>query len=391
MSMPLRNLTEIAKKTVDEVVGGLKDANVSASKDAGAKLVSTCREFGLTIPEYLTLSIKSGDSEISGYEEALQFLGLPLKDDFERGVVLQAASDTFQVYPGTRAMFPPVIDDMLRWANRQDQLEQVTPILANSRTVAGFEMITTVVNDDSNDRNSYSVAEGARVPVRSIQTTEQSVKFYKHGSGIQHTYEFGRRGSLDVMVPYVNRIGRELERSKLSAAVNVLVSGDGVNAAASVIDQSTYDTPTGTTATAGKLSWEHLLYWLVQRAKAGTPVDTVVGNWDSYFRWLQMFSKPTSNAGQADAKSLQDAGVNLGAIVPGLDLSIRFVVASAAPASKLVGFSSSDTLEELIEGGSQLAESDRSIQNQTVTYIKTENTGYRLAFGDTRSILDYSA
>jgi hypothetical protein len=56
-----------------------------------------------------------------------------------------------------------------------------------------------------------------------------------------------------------------------------------------------------------------------------------------------------------------------------------------------MGLSRGDTLEELVEAGSNIDESERAIQNQSITYVKSENAGYKLAFGDTRSIYNYGA
>jgi hypothetical protein len=155
------------------------------------------------------------------------------------------------------------------------------------------------------------------------------------------------------------------------------------------VTQSSYDTATGVTATAGAISWPHLLRWLVDRAKAGVPVDTVVGNWDSAFRWAMLWQQPvnTMDGGQP-IQNLQRVAQQ----VANLEIPLpKFAVSSAAPAGKLVGFTKSDTLEELVEAGSTISESERSIRTQSVIYVKTENTGYRLVYGDTRSILNYAA
>jgi hypothetical protein len=44
-----------------------------------------------------------------------------------------------------------------------------------------------------------------------------------------------------------------------------------------------------------------------------------------------------------------------------------------------------------VEAGSTINESERAILNQSITYVKTLNAGYKLAFGDTRSIFNYGA
>lgn len=383
----MRSLTEIKARPVGDLITKLTDESEMVSQEAGKKLVAAARDFGLNVRDYLTLAVKP-EGELSGYEMCLAALNLPIQNDFRHGVVLQAASDTFQTYPGTRAMFPEVIDDMLRWSSRQDQFEQVAPMLANSRTISQVEMISTVVNDDSADRDTSTVPEGARIPVRAIRTSQVTVGMFKHGSAIRTTYEFNRRASLDLLTPYANRIARELEISKVKEATNLLVNGDGVHAAAAVIAQSSYNSVTTANSTNGVISWEHLLYWLLQRAKAGVPVDVVVGNWDSAFKWARMWATPLASAGTSHAGNFDVVSGHLTA--GGLRVPLpTFVLSSTASANNLIGYSKADTLEELVEGGSQISESEKAILNQTVTYVKTENTGYRLVYGDTRSIFNY--
>lgn len=381
---------------VKTLAASLKVAG-AAGADAGIQLAQEAASFGLGTKDFIILSghkqTDHAKDGLNAYEKLLSELNLPIRNDFERGVHLQAASETFQTYSGTRALFPEVIDDVVRWASRQDQIEQVKPLVANSRTIAGAELLSTVVLDDSKDRDSFAISEGGNIPVQSIRTTQQSVKIWKHGSAIRTTYEFSRRASLDLMIPYANRVARNLELSKVAAATSVLINGDGAYAAAGSVNQSTYDTPTGVTATAGKISWPHFLYWLVQRAKLGTPIDTVAMNYDGWFQWMMMFGTQGANAGNTAADSLKNAGVtiqNLPAAIQ-LALNIKPVLSSGVAANTLVGFSVGDTLEELVEAGSNIQETERAIRNQTMTMVKTENTGYKLVYGDTRGIFNFGA
>jgi len=389
-----RSLLDLKRRSVGEVINGLKASSKADSIAAGQQMLSDAASFGLSLKDYLDLAITS-EKGMTGAQQALMALNLPLRQDFASGSLLQAASETFQMHPGTRALFPEVIDAMLQWADRQDQFERVEDVVGLSRTTNGVVLLSTVVDDDSNDRDTNTVPEGARIPVKSIRTSQKTVTFYKHGSALRFTYEFNRRASLDLITPYAARIARELERSKLTAAVNVLINGDGVQSAAPEVDQSGYNSAVGNNSTNGAISWEHFLYWLVQRAKAGTPVDTIVGNWDSAFKWLQLTSKADSNDGKSSVEYLAKAlGVadTSSLVAPFRRMSIplpNFVVASAAPSSKLVGFTKSETLEELKEAGSDLSENEKAILNQTITYTKTENTGYRIVYGDTRSVFDY--
>ena len=377
------------RQPVEKVLASLKSENRAESIQAGLNLVSEAAKFGLSVRDYLTLKVdtrKTELSDLSGYEAALVYLNLPVKDDFKEGIVLQAASETFQTYPGTRAMFPPVIDDMLRWTYRQEMGEQLEPLLAGSRTITGVEMTHTIVNDDGSEYNSNTVPELARIPIRSLRTSEATVKMFKHGSGIRTSYEFNRRARLDLLTPFASRVQRELVRSKIRAAVNVLVSGDGnAGTAAPVVTQTSFVAG----ATAGAINYEALLKWLVARAQAGTPVDTIAGNWDSAFQWMKLF-QPTMTANVSAAQAMAAMGGSIS--LPNVNIPApRFLPYSSAPAGKLVGLIQGETLEELKEAGSDIAEEERSIQNQSITYVRSEVAGYRLVYKDTRSVYDYNA
>jgi len=391
----IRSLTEIKRVSAATILDPLRAESDGASKEAGKRLVKTAAEFGVSVRDYLTLAINPNEGDqkfvgLNGYEAALAYLNLPFKNAYEEGVILQAAGETFQRFPGTRAMFPEVIDDMLRWNNRQQNIEKVSDIVAVSRTINGTELISTVVLDDSNDRGTYTIAEGARIPVRSLRTSQTSVGIFKHGSGYRTTYEFNRRVRLDILTPFANRVARELEMSKMSAATGILINGDGVNAAAPVVAQSTltgYDS-----GQSGKLQYKPMLSWLISRAQAGVPVDTVVGNFAAYLEFLFLFMPVTAiGPNVADFAAQRGIGPKFNFSKFGFDQNVSFAISSQAPTGKLIGISKGETLEELVEAGSNISESEASIQNQVITYVRTENTGYKLAFADTRSILNFAA
>jgi len=395
------------RKPVEELLAGLmpEDKNQTASIRAGQNLINAAKEARVTLPDYLRLAIdpnkgafadKVKDAKLDGYEVALAYLNLPIREDFAQGIVLQAAAETFQTFPGTRALFPQVVDNILQWKYRQDQIENVGNIVAQSRTINGVEMITSVVDDKPEDYQQTGViAEGARIPIRSLRTSEKSVKFFKFGGGIEFTYEFERRASLDLITPYASRMEREVQIGQTAIATSLLINGDGVNGAAPVVNATdlaaTLPADGRPVPAAGRINWEVFLSWLISRARAGTPIDTILGNYDMYLEWVRMMAVPGVNAGMTQMELLQRAGVQVAIDNPRFDLNLRFALSSTAPAAKLVGFIKGETVEELVENGSDIEESVRAIENQKVRYVKTTNRGYRLIFGDTRSILNLNA
>jgi hypothetical protein len=392
------NLVELLKTAApaEVALAKLTSDNRGESLQAGQTLVASAKQLGVSARDYLRLAVDPTKGEfandtLDGYETALMALNLPTMDNFSKGVVLQAAAETFQTFPGVRALFPEVIDDIVHWKYRQNNLESTAGIVSQTRNVNGVEMLTTVIDDNAEDYQQYGmIAEGARIPVRSIRGSQHSVRFFKFGGGYEWTYEFARRAGLDIIAPYAQRLESEIERGKLGVAVNMLINGDAVHAPATVTNGKTIATDVGATYKAGQVNWEVLLKWLVARAQAGVPVDTIVGNWDMAFEWNRMFSTPGITPGTPQIEILRAAGVNAAEANPSFNFNLKFEVSSSAPAQKLIGFSKADTLEELVETGSDIEESQQAIENQKVKYVKTKNNGYRLIYGDTRDILDLS-
>lgn len=394
----MKNLSEIKRGSLDlkAITGEIKSVDRNSSRLAAMKLAHDAADYGLPIREFLQLAVTPSDG-LDGYELMLAELNLPVRQDLSKGITLQAAADTFQTFAGARALFPAFMDDVVRFASRQDSFEQVSQILAGSHTVAGTnEVIMTVIDDDSAQRGSFLVPEGGKIPVRSIRASERTVKFWKHGSGLRFTYEFARRSAIEMMIPFAARVQRELELSKMLVATALIQNGDGVAPAATSVNQSSYDATTGVTSVNGTITWENLLYWLVQRAKAGTPVDTVMMNWDGWFKWNMLFAAPTvsasnKNFGPRAAENLSAAGANLIQQAVALNLNVTPVLSSGVSANTLIGITKGETLEELVEANANIQETEQMVSNQTVTMYKTENTGYRLPFTDTRSIYNFGA
>jgi hypothetical protein len=393
-----KSLTQIKRAAPHIVLAGLMDPNRSVSIQAGLSLVGAAKEYGLSMQDYLKIAIDPRLSEtpmkfegLNGFEAALMELTLPFRDDYDQGVLLQAASDSFQTYPGTRAMFPEVVDQMLKFKNRQDQLETTAGLVAQTRTINGVELITQFMEDKEENRGTQTIPEFGRIPVRTLTTGNATVGIFKHGSGIRTSYEFERRASLDILTPFAARVARELEISKVRSATSILINGDGVNLAATAQAFTTFGGVAVDAANPLSKQYKAFAKWMVKRAAAGVPVDTIVGNLDMYLELLFMFT-PTlpGNKSEIEAMSAHGGpGVKLN--IPLLNGSANFVLSSSMPANKILGFSKADTLEELVEAGSSISENEKSIQNQSVTYVRTENTGYKIAMGDTRVILDLAA
>lgn len=388
-------MSEVKQYSVEEMLGSLKDTSKSNSTAAAETLLRAASDAGMPLRDYMRYAIDPTKGDFSkgvtlganGYQMGLAYLGLPVKDDIDSGVLLRAAEDTFATYTGVRALFPAVMDDVMQWKARITNISSIDQLVAQSRTVSGSnELITTVVDDDKDrDYKMASIAEGGRIPVQRIKATEQAVKFFKHGMGYEYTYEFGRRANIELFVPYLARAQRVMENSKVSTATGLLINGDGIHGAASEYAQNADG---GVTATG--LQYEGILRWLAEKSKEGIQIDTIVGNVKTYVDYLMLFGPVLSGTG-GDPKAYEaTGGPSLSPNVPGMFTPVKFVISADVPDNKLIGIVKGETLEELKEAGSEIEESETAIRTQTVTVVRSNNSGFRLVFDDTRSVYTWS-
>ncbi len=390
-------MSQAKQYTVEELLGGLKSSSKTESRNEAEKLIAAAKSEGMNLRDYFRYSIdKRGKfvenvpeailKEANGYELALMYMGLPVKDDLDAGILLRAADDAFKSSVGARALFPYVTDDVLQWRHRFRNLSTIDQIVSQTRTISGSnELVTTVVLDADENYRLASISEGGRIPIEEIKSTDQAVKFYKHGMGYRWSYEFERRAAIELILPYLARAQRKMENSKVAACTNLLINGDGTHSAA-----PEYNQQTDAGVSTGGLQYRGLLQWFADMSKNGLMIDTALMSVDTYIEWVLLFTPTLGNRSQAEAIA-EKTGLDLGTSVTGIWNLVKPVISEAVPSRTIIGFNKAETAEELKEAGSEIEESERAIANQMVTVVRTNNSGFRLVFGDTRSMYTYKA
>lgn len=402
--MALKSKTEIVRGAPSEVLAGVMNADHRISEDAGMTLCRRAAEYGLNLRDYLRLAVDprmekdekvraqfaANDGRfLNGYEASLAFCQLPIRDDFDNGVTLQLAADSFASRKGLRAFFPEVVEEVVRWKHKQDPWATTDGLIANKRTIDGVEMITKVnIDDDSQTLGSFTMPEYGRLPTFTLSASDTAIKFYKFGSAIKTSYEFERRVTVDILTPYAKRVERRKEIDKLRVATNVMVNGDGVHKPA--LTENLKDSKWGGDWTNGKTlknNYMALMKFLASRAYADMPVDTIGGNINTYIELFMMFY-PT-NVVKSEMEHMQMHGAPRVSLTLPIFNDVNFKLLPSMPDNKMLCFSVDDSLEELTEAGSKISESEKSIQNQSYFYTNSENMGYRLLFDDTRVLVEF--
>lgn len=384
MSITIKNLDQLVKRPSKEVIAGLDSIENSTSSNAAMNLLREARSFGLSIKEYL-IAATTPENDLNGYEQALFHLNIPIKKNLDQAVDLRAASETFGTKTGTRILFPDVLMDIVKWTTSQDPIVNTAAIVAQTRTIQGNSAIMMDLVDPADDSTAmFQIAEGGEIPMRKIGTSERSVKMFKVGHGYEFTYEFARRANIDILTPYVARINRQFEIDKVKYATAILVNGDGVAGAVTVDAETAYG------GTNGVLDWKSLFSWLVARAAAGYPIDTLIGNYATYGDFISLFT-PTTNTQNIPQAMEKVGGPILAPSLSFMNYKINFAISNTVAASTLIGEIKAETIEELNEAGSDIQESDRLITTQKVQFVRTTTVGYNLVTPQARRGFSYSA
>ena len=152
-------------------------------------------------------------------------------------------------------LFPEFVSRVVRQGMESDILPDITATVTNFDGM-DYRSIASVPTDD--DKELKRVEEGAGIPTTSIRTQENLVKLHKRGRMLVASYEAIRFQKLDLFGVMLRQIGAHIQKQQLADAVNVLISGDGNENAA-----TQYTIGTGPiSGTKGTLAYDPLVeFW----------------------------------------------------------------------------------------------------------------------------------
>lgn len=260
--------------------------------------------------------------------------------------------------------------------------QQVTAPIPLSELVA----VTTPIDSDAyratyltysaTNLRQYRVGEGAEIPIANLASADQTIRLYKFGRGLRATYEELRRIRVDKLATFIMWLAIQAEIDKVAAAIDVIVNGDGNSNAAASYNLTTLDS--GTTANNPTLkAWQALKMKFAQPYTMTTALmqDTIA---------LQIALLNTGSANIPLIVAGAQGGLGAG-ITPINQFSdgIRYGWTSDAPSNKIVAFDKNRCLEHVVETGSEIAEQERYVTNQTQVMVMSQVEGF--------SILDKNA
>ena len=245
-----------------------------------------------------------------------------------------------------------------------DESNILPEITATETHIEGmdYRSITSVPEDE---KKLKRVAEGAAIPQTTVKTQSSLVRLHKRGRMLVASYEAIRFQKLDLFSVTLRQIGAQIGRMHLEDAVNVVLSGDGNDNPATVVE----------VASAGTLTYNDLLtFW---NGFEPYQLNTLLVGSDTMVKLLSL-------------SQMQDAAAGLSFHGTGkliTPMGAKVLRSSAVPAGKIIGLDKHYALE-MVKAGDVNVEYDKLIDRQLERAAITTISGYAKIFADASQVLD---
>jgi hypothetical protein len=371
---------------------------------------------GVSFSRYLEAVDPSPEgSRLNAFQRQLKLAGIITKSNPKEGYWASEAGVFFKT-PAGRALFPeffvrewrsvtfatpqeraillssdavvgdadrPWLDAGPFWNNQFAPAIPLAELVARTTAITGEDYRSIYMTYDAEALRLFRIGESAEIPMANLATSERNIRLKKYGRGLRATYEQIRRTRVDTLGWWVRWMALQSEVDKVSAALDVLVAGDG-NAGTGATESNllTLDP----TATPNELT---MLGWLKWRMLFTQPyaMTTVLGRVDEIVQLMQL-NLGTANIPLANF-NLAGVGNSLTPINATAD-GIRYGWTEEAPDGKLVGFDARFALEHITEIGSEISETEKFITNQTEVITFTENSAFAIIDPAAVRVLDFS-
>lgn len=395
-------------QTVEEIQARLK------SPEKAIELHREAAQEGMPLGVYLeTIDPSPENSRIDAFGRQLRAAGIVTRSNPQAGYWASEASAFFDT-PQGRALYPeffarewrsvayantqqraillssdaivggwerPYVDAGPFWNNQFQPAIPLAELVATTTPIRGEDYRSLFMTYDAEQLRLFRVGESAEIPMATLTTSDRAIRLRKYGRGLRATYEQMRRMTVDKLAWWIRWQALQNEVDKVSAALTVIVSGDGnANTAATEYNLLTLDT----TAVANELS---LAGWLNFRMQF-TPPYTMTTALMRVEEALQLILLNTGSA-NVPLAGFNAAGIGFGLTpINSTADGIRYGWTSEAPDGKIVGFDRRFALEHITEIGSEISETERFITNQTQVVVMTENSAFAVLDPAASKILD---
>ena len=269
-----------------------------------------------------------------------------------------------------------------RWDQQIAPAVPLNEIVAMTNPVSAADYRALYLTYDAEQLRMYRVGESAEIPLAKITESENSIRLHKYGRGIEASYEALRRVRVDKFARMIQLAMVQNEVDKVAAALSVLINGDGNSNGATTDDLTTLDGD----ATAGTLT---LAGWLAWKKQWDQPyMITTALMTKAVAQQLELLNTGSANIPQALAGLGNMAEIRR---INQTGDAVGYGWLDSAPTLKIVGFDKRFALEQLVEVGSNITETENYVSRQTNAIFMSEVQGFAIMDANATRILDVNA
>ncbi|HWR81791.1 MAG TPA: phage major capsid protein [Candidatus Deferrimicrobium sp.] len=233
----------LARQVEADSPGGPVDLSRAAAIEVSKELYLEADSRGLTLSELLELEKfdpTPAGSPLDAFERQLALAGVRLG-----GKSPTTVEQFFQQAPTLLPEF------MLREVRKGMEMRpELARLVANTTTVATNKYTPFFINTSDTTKFSLRpVGEGAEIPQLVVTEQTHSVNVTDYGLALKASYKALRYRTTSQFRVLLWYIGFKIQTDKIGLLVNTIISGDGNNNAASVVN----------TATSGTLTYDDLI------------------------------------------------------------------------------------------------------------------------------------
>lgn len=338
---------------------------------------------GMNLSSFLEKMDPSDENDtLDAFERQIAKIGIKTRSNRERGIY----SDKIERFyasnvPQSSVLFPEFINREMRIA--KSVVSPLNGLIAVS-TPINSDVYRTIYLDET-DLSKYRmkrVTEGSEVPTATLATSENAINLKKYGLRLKASYEAIRRMSIDQLRIHLQAVALQTNLDKATAAIDVLINGDGNNNAATSMTALSLDS----TATAG-ITYKAWIAFLMKLYPY--QCKTIVGNEAALLEILTM-QFPSVDPLMLLAKYADSStGMNV-QMQNGVFTTVNLSLLPSAPDNTLVGLDSGFALEEVTEIGANLTETDKIISSQFNEIVLTEVSAFGKLYAGASKALTFA-
>lgn len=326
---------------------------------------------GVKLADVYNPEIKTGSGKnLDIFEQLLMNFGIKVRG------AQAATAEVFFANPSTDAtiLFPEFLVREFRWAESEQANEVRLEDLVATTTQIDGTTYTSEYMDEGQTTGYYEYEEYSEPPLLVIKRHDQNIRLKKYGAQLGMSYETLRRLRLPVLSTFIQKIALDVRRAKVLRALDVLVNGDGNSNAAPNVNRTT-----------AAWSFDDFIDLTLDFEDSFQP-SVFVGDKLTLIKSALKFDEVSGASATTQTSTYRDTNV----WPQILGTNLKFVSQSgnllASPSEKLLAVDSRFALEQVVEMGSELVESEKLISKQFERIVFSEYMGFaKLMVGAART------